>query len=79
MLVQVKHRGWVFIQGFYYKIKGKFAKMRVRRNNKVQKHTYNNCFYGRHIYPEGRELQYPLQYTSYIQSTIDLELPYVYP
>ena len=22
MLVQVKHRGWVFIQGFYYKNKG---------------------------------------------------------
>ena len=23
MLVQVKHRGWVFIQGFYYKNKGR--------------------------------------------------------
>ena len=32
MLVQVTHRGWVFIQGFYYKNKGRFAKIRVRRN-----------------------------------------------
>ena len=23
MLVHVKHRGWVFIQGFYYKNKGR--------------------------------------------------------
>ena len=23
MLVQVKHRGWVFIQGFYYKNRGR--------------------------------------------------------
>ena len=23
MLVQVKHRGWIFIQGFYYKNKGR--------------------------------------------------------
>ena len=75
MLVQVKHRGGVFIQRFYYKNKGGFAKIRVMRNNKVQKQTYNNCFYGRHIYPEVRELQYPLQYQSYIQTTIDLELP----
>ena len=59
MLVQVKHRGRVFIQSFYYKNKRGLAKIRVRRNNKVQKQTYNNCFYGRHIYPEVRELQYP--------------------
>ena len=36
--------------------------------------TYNSCFYGRHIHPEVRELQYPLQYASYIQTTVDLEL-----
>ena len=28
MLVQVKHRGGVFIQGFYYKDKGGFAKIK---------------------------------------------------
>ena len=40
MLVQVKHRGGVFIQGFYYKNKGRFVKIRVRRNNKVQKNKH---------------------------------------
>ena len=36
-------------------------KNKVKRKNKVQ--TYNNCFYGREIYPEVRELQYPLRNT----------------
>ena len=39
MLVQVKHRGGVFIQRFSYKNKGRFAKIRVMRNNKVKKQT----------------------------------------
>ena len=79
MLVQVKHRGWVFIQGFYYKNKGRgrvvhTAESREICKNKVKKgrikfktHTHNNCFYGREIYPEIRELQYPLQILWYIQ------------
>ena len=75
MLVQMKHRGGVFIQRLYYKNEGGFAKIRAMRNNKVQKQTYNNCFYGSHIYSEVRELQYPLQYQGYIQTTIDLKLP----
>ena len=32
MLVQVKHRGWVFIQGFYLKNKGNFGE---NKENKV--------------------------------------------
>ena len=67
MLVQVKHRGGVFKQSFYYKYKGGFAKIKAMSNNKVQKQTYNNCFYSRHMYPEVRKPQYPLQYQNYIQ------------
>ena len=74
MLVQVKYRGGVFIQWFYYKNKGEFAKIKDNEEIKCKNKTYNNCFYGRHIHPEVRELQYPLQYTSYIQTNVDLEL-----
>ena len=67
MLVQVKHRGWVFIQGFCYKKgrggvvhtgggQGKF----VKREGRKVKSIYNNCFYGREIQPEVKELQCPL-------------------
>ena len=73
MLVQVKHRGWVFIQGFYYKNKRRGRVVhtgegreicKIRLKGKIKfKHTHKNCFYDREIYPEVRELQYPLQNT----------------
>ena len=38
---------------------GKFVKKEGRKINSI----YKNCFYGRGIQPEVRELQYPLQST----------------
>ena len=57
-----------FIQGFYYKNTGRvrvvhtgegreICKNKVQKKSKVQTH---NCFYGREIQPEVKELQYPL-------------------
>ena len=85
MLVQVKHRGWIFIQGFYYKNKGRgrvvhtgegreICKIRMGGKIKFKTHTHNNCFYGREIYPEVRELQCPLQNTRIY--TNDLKILY---
>ena len=66
MLAQVKHRSWVFIQGFYYK-KGRgrvvhteeVCKKEGRKINSIHK----TCFYDRGIQPKVRELQYPLEST----------------
>ena len=74
MLVQVKHRGWVFIQGFYYKkgrgrgstYRGRTGEVRKKEGRKV-KSIHDNCFYGREIQPEVKELQCPLQNTEKIQ------------
>ena len=63
-----------FIQGFYYKNKGRgrvvhtrerreFCKIKIGGKIKFKTHIHNNCFYDRGIYPEVRELQYPLQST----------------
>ena len=37
MLVQVKHRGWVFIQGFYYKNKGRGRVVHTREGREICK------------------------------------------
>ena len=78
MLVQVKHRGWGFIQVFIIKIRGRGRVVHtgegrdifvIGKENKVKPH--NNCFYGRKIYPEVRELQYLLQDTEIHTSTYE--------
>ena len=72
MLVQVKHRGWVFIQGFYYKNKGRgrvvhtvegreICKIRLRGKIKFKNTTTAST--AEKVYPEVRELQYLLQNT----------------
>ena len=37
MLVQVKHRGWIFIQGFYYKNKGRGRVVHTREGREICK------------------------------------------
>ena len=74
MLVQAKHRGWIFIQSFHYKNKGRGRVVHTREGREICKiriggkitfktHIHNNCFYCRGIYPEVRELQCLLQNT----------------
>ena len=63
-----------FVQGFYYKNKGRgrvvhttegreICKIKIGGKIKFKTHIHNNCVYGRGIYPEVRELQCPLQST----------------
>ena len=63
-----------FIQGFYYKNKGRgrvvhtregreFLKNKMGGKIKFKVHIHNNCFYGRGTDPEVRELQCLLQNT----------------
>ena len=59
MLVQVKHRGGVFIQRFYYKNKGVFAKIRVMRNNKVQKQNIQQLLLRQTHIPRGQGATIP--------------------
>ena len=69
MLVQVKHRGGV-LYVFITKIKGDFAKIKGYGGRIKCKNDIHNCFYGRHRYPEVRELQYTLQCTSCNQNLL---------
>ena len=69
MLVQVKHRGWVLYKVFITKrggegstYRGKAGEVCKKEGGKINS-IHKNCFYGRGIQPEVRELQYPLQST----------------
>ena len=73
MLGQVKHRGWILYKVSITKIGGvgvvhtmegrEFCKIKIGGKIKFKTHIHNNCFYGRGIYPEVRELKCPLQST----------------
>ena len=76
-----------FIQGFYYKNKGRgrvvhtregraFCKIKIGRKIKFKIHIHNNCFYGRGTYPEVRELQCLLQNTyNDLKKYLKIEIP----
>ena len=89
MLVQVKHRGWDLYKVFITKIRGgggryiqgrvgRFVKIRLRRNNKVQ-NTHTTTASKADTYTQ-RSGSYNTcsNIQGYIQSTIDLELLYLY-
>ena len=59
MLVQVKHRGGVFIQRFYYKNKGGFGKIKVMRNNKARKTNIQQLLLRQTHIPRGQGATIP--------------------
>ena len=59
MLVQVKHRGGIFIQRFYYKNKGGFAKIKVMRNNKARKTNIQQLLLQQTHIPRGQGATMP--------------------